>query len=72
LQSESSISALISATEHGDRAAATTLFGTFYAELHRLSKRELARQGIPVSLSATTLLHQAYIEMARQDLAPLR
>ena len=67
--SESSISALISAVEHGDRAAAETLFGTLYAELHRLSKRELARHGIPVSLSATTLLHQTYIEMAEQDRA---
>src|SRR5215472_10471420 len=63
----SSITSLISAAERGNRAAAETLFGTLYAELHRLSKRELARQGIPVSLGATTLLHQAYIEMAAQD-----
>ena len=67
LPSPSSISSLISAAEHGDQAAAESLFGTLYAELHRLSKRELARQGIPVSLSATTLLHQAYSEMAGHD-----
>ena len=64
-----SISSLISAADQGDRAAAETLFSTLYVELHRLAKRELVRQGIPVSLGATTLLHQAYIEMAGQDRA---
>lgn len=34
-----------------------------------MAKRELARRGVPVSLSATTLLHQAYIEMAEQEKA---
>jgi RNA polymerase sigma factor (TIGR02999 family) len=59
-----SISSLISAAEQGDRAAAESLFSTLYSELHRLAKRELARRGMPMSLGATTLLHQAYIEMA--------
>jgi len=67
LTNQPTLTSLIDAAEHGDRAAAETLFSTLYAELHRLSKRELARQGIPVSLGATTLLHQAYIEMAGQD-----
>ena len=61
---ESSISSLITAAEQGDRAAAENLFSALYAELHRVAKRELARQGVPVTLSATTLLHSAYIEMA--------
>ena len=34
-----------------------------------MAKRELARRGVPVSLGATTLLHQAYIEMAEQEKA---
>jgi RNA polymerase sigma factor (TIGR02999 family) len=63
----SSISSLISAAEQGDRAAAEALFSALYSELHRLAKRELARQGVPVSLGATTLLHKAYIEMAAED-----
>jgi len=58
---------LISAAEQGDRAAGQTLFEMLYSELHRLAKRELARRGIPVSLGATTLLHQAYIEMAGKE-----
>jgi len=69
LASAPSISSLISAAEQGDRAAGENLFGMLYSELHRLAKRELARRGVPVSLSATTLLHQAYIEMAEQEKA---
>ncbi len=64
---ESSIASLISAAEQGDHAAAENLFSVLYAELHRVAKRELARRGVPVSISATTLLHNAYIEMAGRD-----
>ncbi len=32
-----------------------------------MAKRELGRQGFPVSLGATTLLHQAYIEMSSKE-----
>lgn len=64
---ESRFSALIESAERGDPSSADALFSALYAELHRIAKRELARQGMPVSLSATTLLHQAYIEMADKD-----
>lgn len=64
---ESRLSALIESAERGDPSSADALFSALYAELHRIAKRELARQGLPVSLSATTLLHQAYIEMADKD-----
>src|SRR5207248_11164235 len=40
------------------------LFDVLYAELHRLARRQLARQGAAISLSATTLLHEAYLDMA--------
>jgi hypothetical protein len=52
---ELTISSLMRASERGDDSAAETLFAALYAELHRLAKRELARRGIPVTLSATTL-----------------
>jgi len=45
------------------------LFETLYTELHRLARRELGRHGVPVSLGATTLLHEAYLEMAGQSSA---
>lgn len=63
----STISSLIVATEQGDKPAAEALFAALYSELHRLAKRELARQGLPASLSATTLLHEAYLDMAARD-----
>jgi RNA polymerase sigma factor (TIGR02999 family) len=64
---EPTLSLLIEAAERGDQSAADALFSALYAELHRVAKRELARQGVPVSLSATTLLHQAYIELSGKD-----
>lgn len=61
------VASLIEAAEKGNDSAASTLFSALYAELHRIAKRELARRGAPVTLGATTLLHQAYIEMADKD-----
>ena len=61
---ERAIESLVDATERGEDGASEALFETLYAELHRLAKRELARHGYAVSISATTLLHQAYLEMA--------
>jgi RNA polymerase sigma factor (TIGR02999 family) len=55
------------AAEQGNRPAADALFAALYSELRRLAKYELARRGAPVSLSATTLLHKAYIEIAGRD-----
>jgi RNA polymerase sigma factor (TIGR02999 family) len=64
---DSTIAALAEATERGDRSAADALFAALYSELHRLARRELARQGVPLGLSATTLLHQAYLDMAERE-----
>ena len=63
----SKISSLIGAAERGDGPSAEVLFSALYSELHRLAKRELARPGAAVSLSATTLLHEAYLDMAARD-----
>jgi RNA polymerase sigma factor (TIGR02999 family) len=63
----SPISSLIVAAERGDGPAADALFAALYSELHRLAKRELARRGLMVSLSPTTLLHEAYLDMAARD-----
>jgi RNA polymerase sigma factor (TIGR02999 family) len=53
--------------DRGDRAAADSLFAMLYAELRRLSERELSRQTAPAGLGATTLLHEAYLVMADRD-----
>jgi RNA polymerase sigma factor (TIGR02999 family) len=63
----SAVSSFISAAESGYDASTDALFNTLYSELHRLAKRELARQWGPASLSVTTLLHEAYLDMAGRD-----
>jgi RNA polymerase sigma factor (TIGR02999 family) len=64
---ESTISSLIEATERDDSGAADVLFSSLYTELHRLAKRELARWGAPASLSVTTLLHEAYLDISARE-----
>jgi len=39
------------------------LFAVLYDELHRMARRELHRGVGPVTLSATTLLHEAYLTL---------
>jgi len=62
-----SLSSLIKAAESRGGADADALFSALYNELRRLANRELARQGSLAYLSATTLLHEAYIEMAGKE-----
>jgi RNA polymerase sigma factor (TIGR02999 family) len=61
---ESTISSLIDAADRGDGSATKELFAALYSQLHGVARRELARHGAPVTLSATTLLHEAYLDMA--------
>ncbi len=64
---ESKLSSLIAAAETGESSATEALFSVLYNELHRMAKRELARRGGPSTLSVTTLLHEAYLDMASRD-----
>jgi RNA polymerase sigma factor (TIGR02999 family) len=61
------IASLIASAERGDAAAAETLFTTLYAELHRVAWRELARSGGQAGLGATSLLHEAYLDISRRE-----
>ena len=45
----------------GDTPAAEHLFAALYEELHRLAERQLRRGGPALAVSATTLLHDAYL-----------
>ena len=49
-----------------DRQAREQLFASLYAELHRLADRELRRHP-GVSVSPTTLVHEAYVNLADRD-----
>src|SRR5262249_27970745 len=58
------ISPVINSTQFSQNSDTNELFSTLYSELHRLAKRELARQWWPAALGATTLLHEAYLNIA--------
>ena len=64
---DTDLSALFTAAETGDHEAGEALFARLYSELHRVARRELARSGRPISLGATTLLHEAYLDMAGRE-----
>lgn len=64
---ESTLAALVEAADRGEPGAAETLFTTLYAELHRIARQQLARHGWGVSLGATSLLHEAYVDLSKQD-----
>ena len=64
---DSTLNALMASADRGDRAAADALFDTLYAELHRLARRELARQGPVPGIGVTTLLHEAYLTISGRD-----
>lgn len=67
LGSETNLTALMEAADGGSKPASDALFSALYGELRRIAKNGLARHGAPVSLSATTLVHQAYIEIAGRE-----
>jgi len=64
---EPSFQQLFDAAERNEPRATDRLFSTLYSELRRLARRELARQGSSSYLSPTTLLHEAYLEIADKD-----
>lgn len=61
------ISSLIASAEGGDEAAAAALFPALYAELHRMAERELRRLAPGATLGATSVLHEAYLDISRRE-----
>lgn len=64
---DTDISTLFATAERGTAADTDALFAALYAELHGIARRELARRGGLVTLGATTLLHEAYLELATKS-----
>jgi RNA polymerase sigma factor (TIGR02999 family) len=58
------IATAIAAADRGDRAAVEQLFSSLYRELHRLAQRQLHRSAGGITLGATTLLHEAYLDLS--------
>jgi len=55
---------LIQQADAGDSVAAARLFAEMYRELHTLAQRQLARNDGQLTLGATTLLHEVYLNIA--------
>ena len=55
--------ALINAVRGGDDRAADVLFSRVYGALRRIAQRRISSQRGPVTLSATGLVHEAYVKM---------
>jgi RNA polymerase sigma factor (TIGR02999 family) len=67
MSSSHSLAALVARAETGDPAAKDALFATLYRELHRLAQSHLHRSAGPLTLGATTLLHETYLNIASRD-----
>lgn len=63
---EQELTALIESAEAGDAQARERLFASLYQELHNIARRELRRSGPMLTLGATTLLHEAYINLGER------
>lgn len=61
------LDALIRRADQADREATDKLFGILYHELHRLAEHNLRRAGSTLTLGTTTLLHEAYLNIAGRD-----
>ena len=61
------VASAIRAADGGDPRAAEQLFAALYAELHRMAKHQLHRNAFGSTLGATTLLHEAYLDIAARD-----
>ena len=61
------ISDLIYTADAGDGTAANQLFAVLYQELHGIAERQLSRWGGDFTLGTTTLLHEAYLNIAGRE-----
>jgi RNA polymerase sigma factor (TIGR02999 family) len=60
---------LVARAELGDSPAKETLFTALYEDLHRLAQAQLRRSGGMLTLSTTTLLHEAYLDIRQREAA---
>lgn len=64
---EATIADLIDRADAGSAGASEQLFAALYHELHRLAERQLRRGGGDLTLGTTTLLHEAYLDLAGRE-----
>jgi RNA polymerase sigma factor (TIGR02999 family) len=63
----SDIASLLERADAADGKAADALFAVLYRELHRLAEENLRSADSSLSLGATTLLHEAYLNIAGRE-----
>lgn len=63
----SPLATLIIRADTGDVSAKDALFTALYGELHRLAESHLRRSAGDLTLGATTLLHEAYVDIAGRE-----
>jgi RNA polymerase sigma factor (TIGR02999 family) len=61
------LSSLVESLEREHPEPSEPLFSVLYADLHRMARRELAKRGTGMTLGATTLLHEAYLDMSERQ-----
>jgi RNA polymerase sigma factor (TIGR02999 family) len=64
---DATVASLIAAADRGDAPARQAVFSQLYDDLHRVARRELRRRGMGMTLGATTLLHEAYLDIAGRE-----
>jgi RNA polymerase sigma factor (TIGR02999 family) len=62
-----SVASLVTAVESHEPRAVEALFAALYKDLRRVANRELGRLGQGATISPTTVLHEAYLDMAARD-----
>lgn len=61
------VDSVVARAEAGDSAAKDALFSSLYSELRRLAEAHIHRSAGPLTIGATTLLHEAYLNLNSRD-----
>jgi RNA polymerase sigma factor (TIGR02999 family) len=66
---EAELTELLRSVDSASAQQRAQLFAALYDELHRMAQRELRRNSA-ATISPTTLLHEAYLNISQRDSAP--
>jgi RNA polymerase sigma factor (TIGR02999 family) len=58
---------MVERADAGDLVARDALFASLYSELHTLAQFHIQRSGGQLTMGATTLLHEAYLDLNRRS-----
>jgi RNA polymerase sigma factor (TIGR02999 family) len=61
------LASTLAAAGRGELGSTAELFASLYRELHRLARKQLHANGSGLTLGATTLLHEAYLDLSKRD-----